>query len=131
MNRRNQIATIAQLKLPLYVASLWLALATALLSSLIPAGLPRTTVLGSAFNPATTAVALQPTRAQPRILAENVRRDDNPASGQGGAIQILSIPALPAVRPDAIAAVPKPATVASPIVSHAVVDGSPRGPPLT
>lgn len=130
-SRRNQTATIAQLKLPLYVASLWLALATALLSSLMPAGLPRTTVLGSAFNPATTAVALQPTRAQPRILVEDVRRDDDPASGQGDAIQPSILSVQPAVRPVAAADAPKPAAAPLPITSRAVLDGSPRGPPLT
>ncbi|WP_423602528.1 hypothetical protein [Sphingomonas sp. MS122] len=118
------------MKLPLHVASLWLALAVALLSSLMPSGLPRTIAVGSAFNPATTAVALQP-RTQARVVAETVRRDDDPASGQGGAAQILSQPILTAPRPDVIAAVPKPAAVASPVGARAVLDGSPRGPPLT
>ncbi|WP_343518421.1 hypothetical protein [Sphingomonas sp.] len=129
-NRRNQTAAIRQLRLPLHVASLWLALAVALLSSLMPGGPPRTIAVGSAFNPATTAVALQP-RAQPRVVIESPRRDDDPASGQGGAAQILSRSILPAPRPDAIAAVPKPAAVASPVRARAVLDGSPRGPPLT
>ena len=120
--------TTAQLKLPLYVASLWLALATALLSSLVPGGLPRTTVFGSAFNPATTAVALQPTRAQPRILIDTVRRDDDPASGQGDTIQAATLSVPPAAQPAALADAPKPAAV-SPIEPHAGLDGSPRGPP--
>lgn len=128
--RRNQTATIAQLKLPLQFASLWLALAVALLSSLMPGGPPRTIAVGSAFNPATTAVALQP-RTQPRVVVENVRRDDDPAGGQGGAAQRLSLPVLPAPRPDVIAAVPKPAAMASPVGARIVLDGSPRGPPLT
>ena len=119
-----------RLKLPLHVASLWLALAVALLSSLMPGGPPRTIAVGSAFNPATTAVALQP-RAQPRVVVENVRRDDDPEGGQGGATQILSRPVLPAARPDVIAAVPKPAAMASPVSARVVLDGSPRGPPLT
>lgn len=128
-SQRPQTATTAQLKLPIRVASLWLALAVALLSSLMPGGLPRTTALGSAFNPATTAVALQP-RAQPRVVIETIRRDDDPASGQGSvaAVAILSVP--PVVRPVA-AADPKPAAAPLPIALHPVLDGSPRGPPLT
>ena len=128
-NSRNPAATTAQLKLPLYVASLWLALATALLSSLMPGGLPRSTAFGSAFNPATTAVALQPTRAQPRVLVESVRRDDDPASGRGDAIRAATLSVQPALPPAAIADAPKP-SAALPIAQHAVLDGSPRGPPL-
>ena len=63
-------AKMRRQRLPLKFASIWLALVTALLSSLMFGGVPRTTALGSAFNPATTAVALQPSRAQPRIVAE-------------------------------------------------------------
>jgi hypothetical protein len=115
--------------LPLRAASIWLALAVALLSSLMSSGLPRTTSLGSAFNPATTAVALQPTRAQPRALIEHVRRDDGPASGQGAAISTSLLTVQPAVRPATAAEAPKPAAALRPIAPHAGLDGSPRGPP--
>jgi hypothetical protein len=118
-------------RLPLKLASLWLALVTALLSSLMFGGVPRTTAYGSAFNPATTAVALQPSRAQPRIVAEIVRRDDEPASGQGGAIALAPLAVAPAAPKYALPSPPKPLTSAPARSSPPVLDGSPRGPPLS
>lgn len=115
--------------MPLRAVSLWLALAVALLSSVMTSGLPRSTVLGSAFNPATTAVALQPTRTLPRVLPEHVRHDDGPASGQGGAISLDLNPVQPVMRPVAAAEAPKPAAAARPIAPHTGLDGTPRGPP--
>lgn len=115
---------------PLRVASLWLALVTALLSSLMFGGVPRTTALGSAFNPATTAVALQPSRTQPRIIAETVRRDDGPASGQGDAAAIAPSPIAPAAPLPALSLASPPLTTAQMLPSVPVLDGSPRGPPL-
>lgn len=129
--RAIRTAATAQLKLPLYVATLWLALATALLSSLMPGGLPRTTALGSAFNPATTAVALQPTRAQPRMLVEGVRRGDDPASGQGDTIRAASPSVQLAGHPAVAADAPKPSAAAVPTGRQPDMDGSPRGPPLS
>lgn len=119
-----------RLRLPLHVASLWLALATALLSSLMIAGLPRTTAYGSAFNPATTSVALQPSRAQPRIVAETVRRDDGPSSGQGDAAAVAPLPAMPAVPPHVLSLAQRPLPSIPLPPSTPVLDGSPRGPPL-
>jgi hypothetical protein len=117
--------------MPLRVASVWLALAVALLSSLMASGLPRTTSFGSAFNPATTAVALQPNRAQPRVLVEQVRRDDDPARGQGTTVPVPTGGLQPAVRSPAAAVSPKPAAAVRLVAPHDGLDGSPRGPPLT
>lgn len=117
--------------MPLRVASVWLALAVALLSSLMPGGLPRSTALGSAFNPATTAVALQPTRTPVRVLVEQIRRDDDPTSGQGGVISLPLATVRPAERLASAAETPKPAARIGQIEPHAGLDGSPRGPPLT
>ena len=119
-----------RLRLPLYVASLWLALTTALLSSLMIAGLPRTTAYGSAFNPATTSVVLQPSRAQPRIVAEIVRRDDEPSSGQGDAVAVAPLPVAPAASPHAPLLAQRPLAAIPLPPSKPVLDGSPRGPPL-
>src|SRR5690606_13699904 len=94
---------------PLRLVSVWLALAVALLSSLMSEGLPRSTAVGSAFNPATTAVALQPNRAQPRLLVDQLRRDDDRANGQGSEISLLSLTVQPASRPVAAVESPKPA----------------------
>lgn len=126
-SQRPRTATIAQLKLPLYIGSLWLALAVALLSSLMPGGLPRTTSLGSAFNPATTAVALQPSRAQPRLLVDTVRRDDHP-DGQGGAFEAAPLALAPAVPPPLVPSLRQSAPELPP-VPRAILNGSPRGPP--
>ncbi len=120
-----------QPRLPLRFASVWLALITGLLSSLMFGGVPRTTAHGSAFNPATTAVALQPSRAQPRVLAEGVRRDDEPSSGQGDAIALAPL-SVPPVAPEyGLSPPPKPLTWALALPSSPVLDGSPRGPPLS
>lgn len=129
-NRKTQTATIQRISKPLRFASLCVALAVALLSSVLSGGLPRTTVHGSAFNPATTAVALQPSRAQPRIVAENVRRDDDPG-GQGGAVAAAPPPLVPSVSAVAIPHIlqrPAPEHLPAP---YDILDGSPRGPPLT
>jgi hypothetical protein len=114
----------------LRMASLCLALAVALLSSLMSGGLPRTTTVGSAFNPATTSVALQPSRAQPRMLADQLRRDDDPAGGQDAA----SFPTLAILHPAEPIAPPEGAPEApvssQPSAQLAGLDGNPRGPPL-
>lgn len=123
-------AKMQRLQLPLYVASIWLALATALLSSLMPVGMPRTTALGSAFNPATTTVALKPSRAQPQVMVESVRRDDEPASGQGDLVAVAPLPVLPIAPQYALPIVPEPPASAASLSSPPVLDGSPRGPPL-
>lgn len=47
---------------PWFLLSLWLSLATAILCAVLPAGLPLTRTIGSAFDPSTTIVAL---RARP------------------------------------------------------------------
>lgn len=129
--RAIRTTTMKRPQLPLKFASIWLALVTALLSSLMFAGVPRTTALGSAFNPATTAVALQPSRAQPRIVAEAIRRDDEPASGQGDAITLAPLPVAIATPEFGLPPPPSPLTAAPALRSSPVLDGSPRGPPLS
>lgn len=116
--------------MPLRIASVWLALAVALLSSLMSEGLPRTTALGSAFNPATTAVALQPSRAQPRVALDRLRRDDDPVGGQGAAVAGPSVPLHPAAAPPAALVALKPGRAAHPVAPRVMLDGTPRGPPV-
>ena len=109
--------------------ALWLALLVALASSLLSGGMPRTTALGSAFNPATTAVVLKPIRPAPRVMAETVRRDDGPAAGASD-IAILATSVQPRAT---VGPAPARVTAAPPALllrPHAVLDGSPRGPPL-
>ncbi len=121
--------TTAQLRLPVFVAALWVALATALLSSLIPGGLPRTTHVGSAFHPSTSSVVLQPNRAQPRVATETVRRDDGQTNGQGDIALASGVVEYPAPLISQPETMPLVRRAPSPTL-HAVFDGSPRGPPL-
>ncbi|ODP36118.1 hypothetical protein [Sphingomonas turrisvirgatae] len=116
--------------MPLRLASVWLALVVALLSSLMSEGLPRTTAVGSAFNPATTAVALQPSRVQPRVRTEQVRRNDIPAGGQSAPIASLHPIALPVAPPAPVDQPPKGDTAMPAGAQPRGLDGSPRGPPL-
>jgi len=44
---------------PLFLATLWMAICVALLCALAPLGPPSSKLMGSAFNPATTAVVLK------------------------------------------------------------------------
>ena len=129
--RAIRTTMMQRLQLPLYIASLWLALATALLSSLMPVGMPRTTALGSAFNPATTAVALQPSRAQPRVVLESGRLDDEPVSGAGTSVAVMPVPVVAPARELSLPPAPKPLTAAPALPLPPDLDGSPRGPPLS
>lgn len=115
--------------LSLRAAALWLALAVALLSSLMSGGLPQTTAYGSAFNPATTAVALQPGRVQPRVTVDPARRDDMPEDAADTLTAILPSAVQP-VGPFAPAATaPKPASAIGATAPPPGLDGNPRGPP--
>lgn len=113
---------------PVRDAALWLALLVALASSLLSNGLPRTTALGSAFNPATTSVVLKPIRPAPRVTAEAPRRDDGPSAGTRDAA-IVARAFDPVSQPLAIRAPVIAFAAALPLRPHPVLDGSPRGPP--
>src|SRR3546814_12730380 len=49
-----------------FISALWVALTTAILCAILPAGLPLTKAVGSAFSPSTTIVALRATAEQGR-----------------------------------------------------------------
>jgi hypothetical protein len=114
---------------PVQAAALWIALLVALASSLLSSGPPRTIAYGSAFNPATTVVALRPIRPAPRIMADTVRRDDGPAAGASD-IAAPSLAAEPIAAPQWMPAAHDAAPEPLPLRPHSVLDGSPRGPPL-
>ncbi|MGV3456712.1 hypothetical protein [Sphingomonas sp.] len=125
----RSIAFAAPTTRPVRAAVLWMALLVALASSLLSSGFPRTTALGSAFNPATTSVVLKPIRPAPRIVADTARRDDGPAAGASGIAASSVVPVAivsPAWNGSAHAVAPEPL----PLDPHSVLDGSPRGPPL-
>lgn len=51
----------------LFLVTLWLAIATVMACALLPLGLPLTKTIGSAFSPATTAVALNARSVRLRV----------------------------------------------------------------
>ena len=65
-----------------FILSVWMALATALICAVVPAGLPATRTIGSAFDPSTTIVAL---RTKPPVTARAaiLRSGDRDGSGIG------------------------------------------------
>jgi len=63
-------------------------------------------------------------------VAETVRRDDEPASGQGDAIALAPLPVVPPAPGYSLPPPSKPLTAAPALPSPPVLDGSPRGPPL-
>ncbi len=110
--------------------ALWVALLVALASSLLSSGLPRTIAYGSAFNPATTVVALKPIRPAPRIMVEAVRRDDGPAAGARDLAAL--VPAFAPPEPTGAGrAPPRVVLISAFLRPHPILDGSPRGPPLS
>jgi hypothetical protein len=120
----------------LFVPALWVALMTVLLCAILPAGLPLTKTIGSAFSPSTTAVALKGSSEQLRGAMKRVVKGDPapvPDLTQPPAHQPFVTPGIPAVpqRP--------PAQKASPPLPRdptpALPDGAaglpyPRGPPI-
>nr|WP_246623977.1 hypothetical protein [Sphingomonas colocasiae] len=54
-----------------------------MLSALLPLGMPQSTALGSAFNPAATAVAIKAGSGQLRIVAKAAAKDDDTAPRDG------------------------------------------------
>lgn len=64
-----------------FVSALWVALVMVLLCAVLPAGLPLTKTVGSAFSPSTTVVALRETAQQVRGAAKRiVKGDPEPAT---------------------------------------------------
>jgi hypothetical protein len=120
----------------LFVPALWVALMTVLLCAILPAGLPLTKTIGSAFSPSTTAVALKGSSEQLRGAMKRVVKGDPapvPDLTQPPAHPLFVTPGIPAVpqRP--------PAQKASPPLPRdptpALPDGAaglpyPRGPPI-
>lgn len=80
----------------LFLLSLWMSLATAIVCAVVPAGLPQTRLTGSAFDPSTTIVALR-SRPPATIKAPELREDDGVGVGDGGAA--LALPVRDAIIP--------------------------------
>ncbi|CAN5849005.1 hypothetical protein BH11PSE6_BH11PSE6_12020 [soil metagenome] len=118
-----------------FLAVVWAALLTALLSALLPVGLPHSTTVGSAFNPATTSVALKAGTHRPLITAESVASGDE-ESGSRVFAPLTSTPLLPAhdiagLEPrTATAPLPPDVSAASLLPGKVLSAAYPRGPPL-
>lgn len=65
-----------------FAVALWMSLVTAIVCAVVPAGLPSTRSIGSAFDPSTTIVAL---RSRPPVAVRQapVRADDGDGAGSG------------------------------------------------
>jgi len=59
-----------------FISALWVALTTAILCAILPAGLPLTKAVGSAFSPSTTIVALRATAEQVRDTERHFVKGD-------------------------------------------------------
>jgi hypothetical protein len=120
----------------LFVPALWVALMTVLLCAILPAGLPLTKTVGSAFSPSTTAVALKGSSEQLRgAMKRIVKGDPAPATDltQPPAHQLFvtrGIPAVPQRRPVLNGRPPLPQN-STPALPDAIAGlPYPRGPPI-
>lgn len=84
-----------------FVGAVWIAIATVLICAVAPAGLPQTTQLGSAFNPATTIVALNSGTGNARLLAKRAIRSTTVDADAAATQQFTSF-----LTPEPIAALP-------------------------
>lgn len=82
----------------------WLAVFTVLVCAMVPAGLPLTTAQGSAFNPATTAVALQAKAPRARLLIKQLIEPG------GGDAPVAAVP-LSTLPPAAVSRVVPSSTI--------------------
>lgn len=81
-------------QLRLFLASVWLTLATALFCAVVPIGLPQSASHGSAFNPSNTAVALHAGSSAERAALKRMERRKTSADATAGTGVVL-----PAVAP--------------------------------
>ena len=116
-------------QLRLFVASLWLTLATALFCAVVPVGLPHSATHGSAFNPANSVVALHASSSSNRAaLKRSAEGDPAPAASAGSDLVAPShhfLVSAPIAAPDLA---PVAALTALPL-SNVPEARFPRGPP--
>lgn len=86
----------------LYLACLWLSIATALGHAVAPVGSPLTRTSGSAFSASTTDVALGPSRLGAATARPSLATDDNDGSAASGDAPLVGFQiAAPAIPPAA------------------------------
>lgn len=120
----------------LFVSALWVALITAILCAIWPAGLPLTKTVGSAFNPSTTAVALIGRAEQVRAGAKRiVEGDPEPATDLTlpPSHQVFDTPNVPTAAPPQVrkqGSPSAPRSSAQPLPTAVTGQPYPRGPPV-
>lgn len=116
-----------------FAAVAWVAVFTVLFCAVAPAGLPHTASHGSAFNPATTSVALQAKAPQGRLLIKRLlNRDTGDIPLERAVAQplaILAAAATPSIFGKTAERVVPPAAVAVWVASPAHALPWARGPP--
>jgi hypothetical protein len=80
----------------------WTMLIVVLLCSAAASGQPRTRLIGSAFDPTTTSVALHPKR--PRVAAKIVKAAGKSLPSKADPLQLVAIAARPSPATDPTAA---------------------------
>ena len=95
-----------------FILSLWMSLATALVCAVVPAGLPATRSVGSAFDPSTTIVAVRsrPPVARPSLLRAG---DDDTGDALSGQANFLALAVTMPVTGIAAAILPTAAFLAT------------------
>jgi hypothetical protein len=91
-----------------FVGTVWLAIATVLICAMAPTGLPQTAHHGSAFNPATTVVAIN-SGGSARLLIKRTVRSESADAGEALAHDRAAL-----LVPEAPAALPAPSTAEPP-----------------
>jgi len=126
--RYHGSATNKVARLRLFVASLWLALATAVFCAVVPAGLPHSASHGSAFNPANSVVALHSASSKRAIFK---RGEGDPAPAPSAGADVIAPNDSPAIAVPILSARLAPiATPAAFTLSNVPDARFPRGPPL-
>lgn len=115
-------------QLRLFIASLWLTLATALFCAVVPVGLPHSASHGSAFNPANSVVALHASGTNRAVLKRIAEAKPAPASASGGDI-VAPNPHFPVAAPIMARAAAPVATLASLPATRILEARFARGPP--
>lgn len=118
----------------LFVSALWTTLMTVLLCAILPAGLPLTKAVGSAFSPSTTVVALRGSAEQIRgTMKRIVKGDPDPATDLTlpQSAQVIVTPSVQASVPAQIGQRSTPVPYASTLPLPIALLGQPypRGPP--
>jgi hypothetical protein len=103
----------------LFALSLWVSLATAIVCAVVPAGLPATRTVGSAFDPSTTIVALRSKPPVAKVAILRITGRDGLGGGDGGVALPAAAAPLPA-PPAAERSVPAFPALATVVLPRAI-----------